>query len=194
MTARDDSFVPVRRPGVTITLRGAEGVRDLASRAAADGHAAATWQADRAGVYEIAAEARDGDRALGTASRFVLVGGVDPELTDPRLNEATLRRLADGTGGAYVRAVDAASVGPRLREPRVRWRRIARSVTCGTTDGRSRQSCSCSRPSGGFAAAGGSGDRRPRGGARGRSVIVRRSARGARRGAACNRGLWRDRR
>jgi hypothetical protein len=116
--ARDDAFTPVRRPGVTLTLRNADGVRDLPSRPAADGHASATWQADRPGLYEIAAEARDGERAVGTASRVVLVGGVDPEFTDARLNDATLRRLAEGTGGAYVRAGNTGSVAARLREAR----------------------------------------------------------------------------
>jgi hypothetical protein len=62
---------------------------------------------------------RDGDRNAGAATRTVLVGGVDPELVDPRLNDGTLARLASSSGGAYVPAPDAARIGARLREAQV---------------------------------------------------------------------------
>jgi uncharacterized membrane protein len=39
-----------------------------------------------------------------------LVGGLDREMTDPRLNEAALRRLADASGGRYATAEQAAEV------------------------------------------------------------------------------------
>jgi uncharacterized membrane protein len=128
VTARDDAFAPVTRPSVTLTLRSGDGARDLAARPGTDGHAVSTWLADRPGLYEIAAEARDGDRVLGAASRYVLVGGIDPELTDPRLNDVTLRRIAAHGGGAYVRAADASSLASRVREARASARREMRDL------------------------------------------------------------------
>ena len=41
---------------------------------------------------------------LGRATVQVLAGGVDPELLDPRRNDAVLRRLAESTGGAPLDA------------------------------------------------------------------------------------------
>jgi len=65
---------------------------------------------------------------LGAASRYVLVGGIDPELTDPRLNDATLRRIAARGGGAYVRAADASGLAARVREARASARREMRDL------------------------------------------------------------------
>jgi uncharacterized membrane protein len=118
VAARDASFGPVARPAVTLSLRSPDGVRDLAAAAAGPGHATATWQADAPGLYELAADVRDGERPIGTATRTVLVGGVDPEFTDPRLNEDALRRLASGGGGEYVAAADVARIGASLRNAR----------------------------------------------------------------------------
>ena len=43
-----------------------------------------------------------GQTALGTSAATMLVGGVDPEMTDPRLNEDTLQRVARASGGAVL--------------------------------------------------------------------------------------------
>jgi hypothetical protein len=128
VTARDEAFEPIARPAVTITVRSADGARDLSARAGPEGHAVSSWFADSPGLYEVAAEARDGDRALGTASRYVLVGGIDPELTDPRLNDATLRRLAAGAGGAYVASADASTLAARVRDAHAVARREMRDL------------------------------------------------------------------
>ena len=48
----------------------------------------------------------------------MLVGGVDVEMADPRLNEPVLQRLAAASGGAYLRADEAGSVVERLQAPR----------------------------------------------------------------------------
>jgi hypothetical protein len=71
----------------------------------ASGAFLATLRAPEPGVYRIAADARQGPTALGTASGTLLVGGVDPEMTDPRVNDDTLQRVARASGGAVV-AVD----------------------------------------------------------------------------------------
>jgi uncharacterized membrane protein len=119
VAARDGAFAPLARPAIALSLRSAGAARDLGAVSAGPGRATATWQAEQPGLYEIAADVRDGDRNAGAATRTVLVGGVDPELVDPRLNDGTLARLASSSGGAYVPAADAARIGARLREAQV---------------------------------------------------------------------------
>jgi hypothetical protein len=63
-------------------------------------------QFDRPGIYRVAVEARRASMTLGASQRFVLVGGTDREMTDPRLNEDVLRRVARASGGQYVPAAD----------------------------------------------------------------------------------------
>jgi hypothetical protein len=83
-----------------------------------DGRYAVAARFDQPGVYKIDAIAtRDGAR-IGGASRPVLVGGVDLEMTQPRLNESVLRRLAAENSGRYVRADQAAQLPSLLRESR----------------------------------------------------------------------------
>jgi hypothetical protein len=77
----------------------------------------ATLRAPEPGVYRIAADARQGPAALGTPTATLLVGGVDPEMTDPRLNDETLQRVARASGGAVVaadRGIDTAALLGRL--------------------------------------------------------------------------------
>jgi uncharacterized membrane protein len=71
------------------------------------GRYAADMQFDRPGIYRVAVEARRASMTLGASQRFVLVGGTDREMTDPRLNEDLLRRVARASGGQYVPAADA---------------------------------------------------------------------------------------
>ena len=54
------------------------------------------------GVHRIDAEATRGGRGLGRTSIQVLAGGTDPELVDPRRNDALLRRLAESTRGMLL--------------------------------------------------------------------------------------------
>jgi hypothetical protein len=46
------------------------------------------------------------------------VGSVDLEMTQPRLNEAVLRRLAAESSGTYLRADQAGQLASLLRESR----------------------------------------------------------------------------
>ena len=52
---------------------------------------------------------------VGTASRPVLVGGVDLEMSQPRLNDAVLRRLAAESNGRYLAIADMAELPSLLR-------------------------------------------------------------------------------
>jgi uncharacterized membrane protein len=56
------------------------------------------------GVHRLDVEATRAGARVGRGSVQVLAGGVDPELLDPRRNDAMLRRLAESTGGAPLDA------------------------------------------------------------------------------------------
>lgn len=69
---------------------------------AASGGYAAEFRADQPGVYRVEAVARAGGVELGAVRDAVLVGGADLELTDPRLNDEVLRRVAAASGGTSL--------------------------------------------------------------------------------------------
>lgn len=79
------------------------------------GRYAARFRAGDAGVYRIDARPSPAAEHATSSTRWVLVGGVDPEFADPRVDDALLRRLAGGSGGAYLAASEAAELGGMLR-------------------------------------------------------------------------------
>ena len=115
---RDRAFSPVADATVEATLAvpGGES-RPLALRreSSASGRFTAAFRPAEAGLYRIQAEARRSDVALGSADRFFHVGGHDRELAEPRLNEGVLRRVAQATGGQYVRAEDVSRIVASLQ-------------------------------------------------------------------------------
>jgi len=113
LQVRDAGFVPVSDATLEATLTSPGGdSRSLALRpeAGADGRFASTFRPTEAGLYHVRAEARKGPALLGTADRWLYVGGANREFADPRLNEGFLSRLARASGGRYVRAADASQV------------------------------------------------------------------------------------
>ena len=118
INARDSSYAPERDATVDVRVTGPGG-RVETVRAQPDvsqsGRYRATVHAAQAGVYRVAAEARARSATLGSATSAVLVGGVDPEMTDPRLNEDTLSRVARASGGQVLAAGDEATLVDRLR-------------------------------------------------------------------------------
>jgi hypothetical protein len=115
---RDADFLPVddAEVQVVVTAPGGEDTRVTATLAdAADGRYEAPVRFADAGVYRLAADARRGAERVGAGERIVLAGGADPEMADPRLNEAVLQRLAQQTAGLYVRPDDVARIVPRLQ-------------------------------------------------------------------------------
>jgi len=108
LEARDKSFVPVADAVVeaTLTAPGA-GAIPLQLRTTGNGRFTAAVVPERAGLYRVHGEAKRGSTVLGSVDGWVNVGGSDPEFTDPRLNDALLRRMARESGGRYVRAAEA---------------------------------------------------------------------------------------
>jgi hypothetical protein len=121
VVVRDEDFRPVANAEVAIEMTAPNGEKrqmPAALSSPQDGRYAVAARFDQPGVYKIDAMAtRDGAR-IGGASRPVLVGGVDLEMTQPRLNESVLRRLAAENSGRYVRADQAAQLPSLLRESR----------------------------------------------------------------------------
>jgi uncharacterized membrane protein len=116
--ARDAAFAPVPDATIdaTVAAPGAD-PQPLKTRRvdAASGRFAAAFQPEQAGLYRVHATARRGTTPLGTADRWVYVGGGDREFADPRLNEGFLRRVARASGGRYVRAADASRIVAALQ-------------------------------------------------------------------------------
>ena len=113
IAVRDESFAPVPDATVDATLTApGSAVQPLKLRRAdaTSGRFTAALGLEQAGLYRVHAEARRSTAALGTADRWMYVGGADREFADPRLNEGFLRRVARNSGGRYVRASDAARV------------------------------------------------------------------------------------
>ena len=130
---RDEQFNPVTNAQVSVRVTapgGHERVLPAALSDPAEGRYAASVRFDQPGVYKVAADVRRGAEALGSASRPMLVGGLDVEFAEPALNEAVLRRIADNSGGEYVSAdrasslastISARDVGERPTEMRDVW-------------------------------------------------------------------------
>ncbi len=116
--ARDAVFAPVPDATVDATLAVPGGAPQPLRLHRVDGDArfAASVPAAQTGLYKIHAEARRGATPVGSADRWLYVGGDDREFADPRLNEAFLRRVARASGGRYVRAADAGRVVDWLRQ------------------------------------------------------------------------------
>lgn len=85
---------------------------------AADGRYDVPVRFADSGVYRVAADVRRGGTRLGAGERLVLAGGADPEMADPRLNEAVLERLAGESGGRYVRPDAVSEILPLLATTR----------------------------------------------------------------------------
>lgn len=118
---RDGAFAPVADASVDATLISPRGeTRRLTLRRgeAAGGRFAAVIRVGEPGLYRIHAEARRSATRLGAADRWFLVGGVDREFADPRLNEGFLRRMARASGGSYVRGGDVRRIASWLRQTR----------------------------------------------------------------------------
>lgn len=118
---RDEDYRPVANAEVAIELTAPDGAKRPLPAALSnpqEGRYVVATRFDQPGVYKIDATATRSGVRVGTASRPILVGGVDLEMTQPRLNDAVLRRLAAESNGRYVAAEDAGELPALLRESR----------------------------------------------------------------------------
>jgi uncharacterized membrane protein len=107
---RDSEFNPIANAVVTVRVTepgGHERIMSAALTEPASGRYTAAVRFDQPGVYTVAADVRRGSENIGSARRQMLVGGVDVELAQPRLDESVLRRIAETSGGQYVPAREA---------------------------------------------------------------------------------------
>jgi hypothetical protein len=126
--ARNATFAPVSDAKVTVTVAGPDGTARELSAPLADprsGRYAADFRFDVPGMYRVSATADSGTTEL-TGERWVLVGGTDLEMANPRLNQQLLQRLAAASGGRYLPAGAAAelpsllaSMQPPAQAPRL---------------------------------------------------------------------------
>ncbi len=107
---RSDDFAPVGDADVSLRITHPDGHVAAASARLVDartGRYAAEFTFEAPGIYRVAASARRGDGPLGADQRWLLVGGSDAEMAEPRLHEDVLKRVAAASGGAYLSAADA---------------------------------------------------------------------------------------
>ncbi|HET7697407.1 MAG TPA: glutamine amidotransferase [Vicinamibacterales bacterium] len=115
--ARDGAYAPLADAAVEVRVTSPTGRVDVVQAAPSAGQGArfqALVRAAEPGVYRVAVQARRGQAPLGASAGSMLVGGVDPEMTDPRLNEDTLQRVTRASGGAIVAAANAGDLPARL--------------------------------------------------------------------------------
>jgi uncharacterized membrane protein len=72
-------------------------------------------RADDPGIYRLTADVSRNGAPAAVAAASVLAGGVDTEMSDPRLNARLLERVAATTGGRTIAAGDATSLAEELR-------------------------------------------------------------------------------
>jgi len=121
VVVRDEDFRPVANAEVAIEMTAPNGEKRQMPAVLStpqDGRYSVAARFDQQGVYKLDAIATRGGTPIGRASRPVLVGGVDLEMTQPRLNESVLRRLAAESSGRYIRADQVAQLPSLLRESR----------------------------------------------------------------------------
>jgi uncharacterized membrane protein len=120
IAARSPSYEPLRDASVDVRLTTPDGRlhqlragRDTGANS--DGRFVVHYRADQPGVYKVVADAKRGDQSSGLGGASFLVGGADIEMTDPRVNDRLLQRLAQQSGGSMVATQDAASLAAALR-------------------------------------------------------------------------------
>jgi uncharacterized membrane protein len=109
VTVRNEEFAPVGDASVRLRVTRPDGSSEE-SAASLSGPQAGSYSGElpfnEPGVYRINAIAQRGETQVAAANRWILVGGADLEMADPRLNDEVLRRIASASGGSYLAADD----------------------------------------------------------------------------------------
>ena len=111
VAAADERFAPLTGTRVRVRVRSPEGEeweQDAPPRPGEPGRYAAEVAPRGRGVHRVTAVVERDGGTLEPAGAAVLVGGADPELSEPRRHDRVLRGLAEATGG---RAFDLDGVG-----------------------------------------------------------------------------------
>jgi uncharacterized membrane protein len=109
VAVRNQEFAPVGDATVRLRVTRPDGSSEDAAAALAApqaGSYSGELRFDEPGVYRINAVAQRGETQIAAANRWILVGGADLEMADPRLNDEVLRRIATASGGSYLHADD----------------------------------------------------------------------------------------
>ena len=120
VAVRNAAFVSQRDATVDVQVMSPEGrMQSVRAALVRDGEEEGVYvgrfRADAPGVYRIRADAVRGSALAGSAAAAVLVGGSDPEMSDPRLNTQVLQRIALASGGRVLTGRDSASLIDLLR-------------------------------------------------------------------------------
>jgi uncharacterized membrane protein len=105
--ARDAAFEPQPNATVDVRVTAPDG-RSVSIQAVPEatsegpGRYLANWTPPGGGIFKMSADVRRGSTPLASSNTSVLVGGVDTEMTDPRLNQQLLQRLAAASGGRVI--------------------------------------------------------------------------------------------
>lgn len=113
VAVRTEEFAPVGDAGVRLRVTKPDGSIEDVAAALTDsqsGRYSGEVLFDDPGIYRVGAVAQRGEARMTAADRWILVGGTDLEMADPRLNDDVLRRIAIATGGDYLRLDDAAGL------------------------------------------------------------------------------------
>jgi uncharacterized membrane protein len=117
LEVRDRNFAPVPQASVDVSITPPAGAPlPLPMRPSAAGRYVASYRTPSTGLYRVHAEARHGTANLGSADRWMYVGGSDREFVEPRLNEGWLRRLARESGGAFLTPSDVSRLPSVLHD------------------------------------------------------------------------------
>jgi uncharacterized membrane protein len=118
IAARGPGYEPLSDATVDVRVTRPDGRVDsvpAAMDAAGGGVFLARYRAEDSGVYRVTADVHRPGQPTTAATSAMLVGGADPEMTDPRLNLRVLQRLAASTGGRVVGEGDMSALAGELR-------------------------------------------------------------------------------
>lgn len=115
----DEAYEPIGDATVTLRVREPGGTTRSVS-AVLDPREAGTYRAAflpaTGGVHTLEADAQRAGRQVGRSDVSVLAGGNDPELVDPRRNDALLARLGEASGGALLTPAEIGALASRIKE------------------------------------------------------------------------------
>ncbi len=100
----DSSFIPLNNARLAAQVKAPSGQIDslqLAWDVENDGAYSGTFKPQEEGIYEIVAEAFQGNKSLGTSRTNIRVSDSTEEFHDAAMNANLLKRLSEETGGRY---------------------------------------------------------------------------------------------